>query len=73
MHSTDLIRYWKDPKFRQHFSSEQRATLPENPAGVSFLTDSELRSIVGALPPRCTCSPSAITSVTTHPTCPDCG
>lgn len=27
------IRAWKEPEFRAHLSTEQRASLPESPSG----------------------------------------
>jgi mersacidin/lichenicidin family type 2 lantibiotic len=74
MNSAEQIRAWKDTVFRRHLNPKQRDEMAAHPSGISILTDEELRVIVGAGDPdvQCTCSPSAITSVTTHPGCPDC-
>lgn len=44
----DVVRAWKDARYRRSLSPEQRAMLPENPAGLVELTDDELR-IAGGL------------------------
>lgn len=72
MNTPDIVSLWKSSRLRDDWAANHPEALSEHPAGVSFLTDAELRTIVGALPPKCTCSPSAITSITTHPSCPDC-
>jgi mersacidin/lichenicidin family type 2 lantibiotic len=71
MYEVDVVRAWKDPHYRRSLSDEAKGLLPQNPAGLSYLSDEELRLVVGGLP-ICSCSPSAITSVTIHPSCPDC-
>jgi mersacidin/lichenicidin family type 2 lantibiotic len=49
MDTTTIIRAWKDPDFRSRLSSEQRAALPECPAGTSLteLDESDLDGAVG--------------------------
>jgi mersacidin/lichenicidin family type 2 lantibiotic len=44
-----IIRAWKDPEFRARLSSEDRAALPESPAGDSLtdLDESHLADVVG--------------------------
>lgn len=49
MSTIDIIRYWKDPEYREHLSAEERAHMPENPAGLIELTDSQLDEVVGGL------------------------
>lgn|GEM_PF-815550 len=44
----DLVRAWKDADYRESLSAEDRAALPNHPAGWVDLTDSELESIHGA-------------------------
>ena len=47
----DIIRAWKDEEYRLSLSEEQRALLPEHPAGLIELTDLELGAVAGgALP-----------------------
>jgi len=41
----DLIRAWKDPHYRRSMSEQQRAQLPENPAG-AYEVDRELLATV---------------------------
>ena len=43
-----IIRSWEDPEYRSSLSAEERAALPENPAGAIELTDAELNEVVGA-------------------------
>jgi len=43
----EIIRAWKDEEYRLSLSEEQRAQLPENPAGLIELTDVELEVAVG--------------------------
>lgn len=42
-----IIRAWKDPEYRTALSEEDRAELPENPAGAIELTDEELDLATG--------------------------
>ncbi|MDJ0619588.1 MAG: mersacidin/lichenicidin family type 2 lantibiotic [Calothrix sp. MO_192.B10] len=49
MSKEDIIRAWKDPEYRNSLSEEQRSQLPENPAGVIELTDSELEVVAGGV------------------------
>jgi mersacidin/lichenicidin family type 2 lantibiotic len=44
----DIIRAWKDEEYRLSLSEEQRAVLPEHPAGLMELVDAELDDVVGA-------------------------
>ena len=47
MSKLDVIRGWKDEDYRSSLSHEQRAMLPEHPAGVIELTDEELDAAGG--------------------------
>lgn len=49
MSQQDIIRAWKDRDYRESLSEEQRSQLPENPAGITDLSDEVLESIVGGL------------------------
>ena len=55
MKQNDIIRAWKDEEFRLSLTDEQRAQLPQNPAGVIELADDELRSVAGGATCRCFC------------------
>jgi mersacidin/lichenicidin family type 2 lantibiotic len=43
----DIIRAWKDEEYRLSLSEEQRAVLPEHPAGLMELVDAELDDVAG--------------------------
>ena len=43
----DIIRAWKDEEYRDTFSEEELAKLPENPAGAMALPDSDLDAAAG--------------------------
>ena len=47
----DVIRAWKDESYRESLTPEQRAALPENPAGAIELTENELAAVDGAMTP----------------------
>jgi len=44
----DVVRAWKDEEYRNSLSEEQKAQLPENPAGLVDLTDEATNGVVGA-------------------------
>ncbi len=43
----DVVRAWRDEEYRCSLSMEERASLPENPAGFATINDETLRSITG--------------------------
>lgn len=43
----DVVRSWKDPRYRRSLSAQQLQTLPEHPAGPAMLTDQELKGAAG--------------------------
>jgi mersacidin/lichenicidin family type 2 lantibiotic len=45
----DIIRAWKDEEYRNSLSEEQRAQLPENPAGLIELGDTDMESVAGGV------------------------
>jgi mersacidin/lichenicidin family type 2 lantibiotic len=47
MKQQDIIRAWKDEAYRNSLSAEERALLPENPAGSIDLSDEDLQGITG--------------------------
>ncbi len=47
MSSIDIIRAWKDEDYRNSLSAEQRSQLPENPAGMIELSDTDLEACAG--------------------------
>lgn len=44
----DVIRAWKDADYRESLSAEDRAALPNHPAGLVDLSDAELELVRGA-------------------------
>ena len=47
MSNIDIIRAWKDEEYRESLSEEERALLPENPAGLIELTDEDMSAMAG--------------------------
>jgi mersacidin/lichenicidin family type 2 lantibiotic len=47
MSKINVVRAWKDAKFRQSLSAEEQAMLPANPVGRVELSDAQL-SVSGA-------------------------
>jgi mersacidin/lichenicidin family type 2 lantibiotic len=47
MSQLDIVRAWKDEEYCESLSDIQRASLPQNPAGVIELTDTQLASAGG--------------------------
>jgi len=48
--NTDIVRFWKDARYRQSLSVQERALLPENPVGeveLVELTEAELFEVTG--------------------------
>lgn len=45
----DVVRAWKDEEYRSSLTEDQRAQLPENPAGMIDLTDEATNEVVGGL------------------------
>lgn len=43
----DVVRAWRDEEYRNSLTQEERASLPENPAGISAVNDESLRSLTG--------------------------
>ena len=47
MFNMDIVRAWKDEEYRLSLSEAELASLPENPAGIMELADSELDAAAG--------------------------
>jgi len=47
MTSLDVVRSWKDPRYRRSLSARQLQALPEHPSGAAMLTDQELKVASG--------------------------
>jgi mersacidin/lichenicidin family type 2 lantibiotic len=65
MSNLDIVRAWKDEEYCSSLSDLQRASLPENPAGLIELTDAQLAGAGGGQSPQ----DSIILSITL-PICP---
>jgi mersacidin/lichenicidin family type 2 lantibiotic len=50
MSKNDVIRAWKDSKYRQSLSAAEKAALPARPAGAMELTDEQLGQVSGGVP-----------------------
>lgn len=49
MISFDIVRSWKDPRYRRSLSTQQLQTLPEHPAGSATLSHQELKVASGLI------------------------
>jgi mersacidin/lichenicidin family type 2 lantibiotic len=47
MSQSEIIRAWKDAKFRRRLSEAERALLPPNPAGVLEVSDEQIEEASG--------------------------
>ncbi|MBI5928041.1 MAG: mersacidin/lichenicidin family type 2 lantibiotic [Chloroflexi bacterium] len=47
MSNIDIVRAWKDAEYRNTLTAEERASLPENPAGLVELDDNDLGNVDG--------------------------
>jgi mersacidin/lichenicidin family type 2 lantibiotic len=45
----DIIRAWKDARYRSSLGADEQATLPANPAGSIELDEQELDAVIGGL------------------------
>jgi mersacidin/lichenicidin family type 2 lantibiotic len=49
MSRLDIIRAWKDEDYRLSLSEAELALLPDNPAGIIDLSDTDLAGVTGAM------------------------
>jgi mersacidin/lichenicidin family type 2 lantibiotic len=49
MSKVDVIRAWKDEEYRLSLSEAQRAALPQNPAGLVDLMESDMAQVFGGI------------------------
>jgi mersacidin/lichenicidin family type 2 lantibiotic len=47
MSEQDIIRAWKDENYWENLDEQQRSQLPDNPAGIIELTQTEMETIAG--------------------------
>jgi mersacidin/lichenicidin family type 2 lantibiotic len=52
MSHENIIRAWKDEKFRNSLNEKERELLPECPVGLVELNDAELLDAAGGRPPQ---------------------
>lgn len=73
MTTVNVIRAWKDERYRAELSDEQRAQFPHNPAGLVELSDEDLGVLSGARPVETQTTWHALSSgccpFFTHTTC----
>jgi mersacidin/lichenicidin family type 2 lantibiotic len=48
MTKDEIVRAWKDRNYRNQLTPEQRAALPNHPAGPVDLSEADLGSVAGA-------------------------
>ncbi len=51
MTNQDIVRGWKDEDYLLNLSIQERAFIPDNPAGLTELTDEELVDVDGGTTP----------------------
>jgi mersacidin/lichenicidin family type 2 lantibiotic len=60
MRKIDVVRAWKDEKYRLSLSVEELAQLPASPVGLVELADEDLSTVLGGElaidDPGCTCT-----------------
>jgi len=49
MNKADIIRVWKDPKYRATLGPEELALVPAHPAGLIELKDEQLKEASGGV------------------------
>src|SRR5262249_39066753 len=47
MSQVNVVRAWKDEEYRRDLTEAERASLPENPAGLVELPQTELQQVAG--------------------------
>jgi mersacidin/lichenicidin family type 2 lantibiotic len=45
----DVVRSWKDPRYRRSLSAQQLEALPEHPCGTAVLAEQELKAASGLI------------------------
>ena len=45
MKKIDVVRAWRDEEYRNSLTEQERASLPESPAGLAVVEDSVLQGI----------------------------
>ncbi len=50
MRHLDIVRAWKDEEYRASLTDQERALLPDHPAGLLKLDEEQMRAVVGQGP-----------------------
>jgi len=66
MSNPDIIRAWKDAKYRQSLNAEELAAVPAHPAGDVELSEAELASVDGGIQPVPTTTVGVTASMPCH-------
>lgn len=66
----DVVRAWRDEEYRNSLTAEERASLPENPAGLAVISDQTLRSITGGCGSTQQCTTAVCSCVRPPEQCP---
>ena len=72
MKTIDVIRAWKDHRYRDSLSEAEKASLPDHPAGLITISDEELGLVAGGLTlngPRCSAQPELCSPFTLPSDC----
>jgi mersacidin/lichenicidin family type 2 lantibiotic len=68
MSNEEIIRAWRDREHWLSLSDEERAAMPENPAGVVELVDAEMQLVAGGKTfPGDTCLSDCLSAYTANP------
>jgi mersacidin/lichenicidin family type 2 lantibiotic len=67
-----IIRAWKDESYRMSLSEAERASLPENPAGLVEIGDAQLEEVTGAARKSVLCTHPVICGTAICPTAITC-
>ena len=70
MNKSDVIRAWKDPFYRARLSDEERAALPDHPAGMVELDEKELKTAAAGNVITTARDCTAFTFLNMHACCP---
>jgi mersacidin/lichenicidin family type 2 lantibiotic len=56
----EIVRSWKDEDYLPSLSSQERALLPDNPAGLAELRDEDLLNVDGGSTPVCAAAAASL-------------
>lgn len=68
MKTNHVVRAWKDEDYRSSLSESESSLMPQNPAGMVELSDSDLRRVTGGwAASTCICDTRIIDSCVHYP------